>query len=68
MNIRKKLVMNFSIVSLSMVILSGYFLSRIDLIGNLTIKMYEHPLSVTRAAIYADADIVRMHRGMKDVV
>ncbi|GAB3530027.1 MCP four helix bundle domain-containing protein [Photobacterium alginatilyticum] len=68
MNVKTKLLINYFLVILSMIVLSGYFVSRIELIGNLTVKMYNHPLTVTRAATYADADIVRMHLGMKDVV
>jgi len=38
-----------------------------SLLGGLTVKMYKHPLTVTRASLQADVGIVKMHRSMKDV-
>jgi len=34
----------------------------------LTVKLYQHPLAVTRASLQANVDIMKMHRNMKDVV
>ncbi|MCK5877807.1 MAG: GAF domain-containing protein, partial [Candidatus Marithrix sp.] len=34
---------------------------------NLTTKMYNHPLQVTRAVLNANIDIIKIHRHMKDV-
>lgn len=37
-------------------------------LGDLTKKIYEHPLVVTNASINAALEIVKMHRSMKDAV
>jgi len=40
----------------------------INVLADQTVKMYRHPLTVSNAILKADADIIAMHRDMKDVV
>ena len=67
MLIRNKLAGGVGFNILLLICLGAYFISQTEVLSELTVKMYKHPLTVTRATISADAGIVRMHRGMKDV-
>ena len=67
MLIRNKLALGVWFNILLFVVLGVYFISQVATLGGLTVKMYNHPLNVTRATLSADAGIVRMHRSMKDV-
>ncbi|MBC8509393.1 MAG: methyl-accepting chemotaxis protein [Anaerolineales bacterium] len=63
-----KLLLGFAFVLLITSAVNIYSLFQLDVLAGLTTKIYNHPLQVTRAVLHADGDIVRMHRGMKDVV
>lgn len=65
--IRSKLIIGCSLLIIIIIATGVTSLNRIDLLGNLTVKMYNHPLTVTRASLLADVGIIKMHRGMKDV-
>jgi methyl-accepting chemotaxis protein len=65
--IRSKLIIGCSLLILIVIATGVISLSRINLLGNLTVKMYNHPLTVTRASLQADVGIIKMHRSMKDI-
>lgn len=67
MLIRTRLVCGVVFNMILLVGLGAYFTSQVEVLGEQTVKLYKHPLTVTRATISADAGIVRMHRSMKDV-
>lgn len=66
-SIRNKLILGFSLLIIMIIAMGIISLTRIDLLGNLTVKMYKHPLTVTRASLQANVGIIKMHRSMKDV-
>jgi len=47
---------------------SLFIVNRMNALSNLTDMLYEHPFTVTRAVLTANANIVRMHRSMRDIV
>ncbi len=66
--IGQKLLLSFSAI---LIVLGGvgiYSLSQINYLASLTADMYNHPLVVTRAVLTAHVGIIKMHRGMKDLV
>lgn len=65
--IKNKLISVFTLVFILLVIVGGFALAQMNTLGSLTVKMYKHPLTVTRASLQANVGIVKMHRGMKDV-
>ena len=66
-SVRNRLVLGFSFL-IGLLLVSGvYSLNQVELLGQQTVKMYKHPLTVTRASLLASAGIIKMHRGMKDV-
>ena len=67
LTIRNKLIAGFAILTLLIAVTGIFALSEIGLLSSLTVKMYKHPLAVTRAALQADVNIIKMHRSMKDV-
>lgn len=67
LTLRKKLMLGFGIINLLIILVGIYSLSQINLLGGLTAKMYNHPLTVTRASLQAEVNIIKMHRSMKDV-
>lgn len=66
-SIKNKLIFSFTLTLLLILVAGIYSVTRIDLLGSLTAKMYEHPLTVTRASLTANVNIIKMHRSMKDV-
>jgi len=67
MSIKTKLTLGFSLLVLLIIVGGVFALSKIDVLSQMTVKMYNHPLAVTRASLEANLAIVRMHRSMKDV-
>ncbi|MFK5892624.1 MAG: methyl-accepting chemotaxis protein [Pseudomonadota bacterium] len=65
--IKSKLIFSFTLTIIFTLIAGIYSVINIELLGNLTSKMYEHPLTVTKASLLADVNIIKMHRSMKDV-
>lgn len=45
----------------------AFALVQMNTLANLTEKIYNHPLQVTRAVLQTNVGILRMHRSMKDV-
>ncbi len=53
---------------IALIISLGYFaMAQNNLLGDITVKLYQHPLAVTRASLMANNYIIKMHRSMKDV-
>jgi methyl-accepting chemotaxis protein len=67
LNIRWKILCCFAVVLIASSAVAIYCLTQVGQLASLTENMYNHPLQVTRSVLVADADIVRMHRSMKDV-
>ena len=67
LSVRNRLVLGFSFLIGLLLIVGVYSLNQVELLGQQTVKMYKHPLTVTRASLLASAEIIKMHRGMKDV-
>ena len=61
------LTVGFLVIIALMVVL-GVGANRVTTaLAELTTKMYRHPLTVSNAVLEAKADIIAMHRHMKDV-
>lgn len=67
LNIKHKLVAGYAVLLLLIVTIGVFALHRVEMLSALTVKMYEHPLTVTRAALLADVNILKMHGNMKDI-
>jgi signal transduction histidine kinase/DNA-binding response OmpR family regulator/methyl-accepting chemotaxis protein len=67
LNIRAKLLMAFTLVLILSSAVNIYGLLQMNILAELTTKIYNHPLQVTRAVLSANTEIIKMHRGMKDV-
>ena len=68
LTIRNKLVAGF-IILITLTAVTGIFsLSHIKMLSGLTTSLYNHPLEVTRASLLADANIIRMHRSIKNIL
>jgi len=65
--IKYKLISAFVLIFSLMLSLGIYALYQVELLGSLTVKMYNHPLTVTAASLEANVGIVKMHNSMKDV-
>ncbi len=66
-NILTKLILGFTFVLVLTSVVNIYALTQMDVLADLTTKIYNHPLQVTRAALSTDTGIVKIHRSMKDV-
>lgn len=67
MTIRNKLASGFIVLIILIVISGAFSLKEINILSKLTVKLYNHPLTVTRASLQANVNIIKMHRSMKDV-
>lgn len=67
LTIRNKLIAGFTVLTLLIALTGIFALAEIDVLSKLTIKLYKHPLAVTRASLQANVNIIKMHRSMKDV-
>ncbi|MCK5877755.1 MAG: response regulator, partial [Candidatus Marithrix sp.] len=67
MKLRTKLLLSFTLILILTSITNIYGLFQMEVLANLTTKMYNHPLQVTRAGLNANISIIKMHRHMKDV-
>jgi diguanylate cyclase (GGDEF)-like protein/PAS domain S-box-containing protein len=62
------LVSGFIVIIFLSVLIAGISLKENSVIAELNEKMYHHPFTVSNAVLEANADIIAMHRYMKDVV
>jgi len=66
-DITKKLLGGFLVLILLFISFDVHHLIETNLFSTLTTSIYNHPLVVSNEALLADAHVVEMHRGMKDV-
>lgn len=67
LTIRNKLIAGFAILTLLIAVTGIFALVEMGVLSSLTVKLYKHPLTVTRASLQANVNIIKMHRSMKDV-
>ena len=68
LKIRSRLIAGFGIIVLFLILTGALSLKNLAAQGDLMGEFYDHPFTVTNATRQVDAQIVRMHRSMKDVV
>ncbi len=66
--VKHKLVLGFLFVIVLFVSFGIISLREVHKVGNFTKMIYEHPLVVSNASLYAGINMTKMHRGMKDVI
>jgi hypothetical protein len=65
---KNKLPISFLLILLIFISFGIFTLKGLYTVGDLTRKIYEHPLVVSNASLHAALDITKIHRDMKDVV
>ena len=65
---KQKLPISFFLIIIIFISFEIFTIKGLQTLGDLTRKIYEHPLVVSNASLHAALDITKMHRGMKDVV
>jgi len=65
---KQKLSISFLLIILIFVSFGIFTIKGLNTLGVLTRRIYEHPLVVSNASLYAALNITKMHRNMKDVV
>ncbi|MCH8861861.1 MAG: MCP four helix bundle domain-containing protein [Proteobacteria bacterium] len=68
LKIGQRLGGGFALVIILTVIMGGIALTAMGTLSELTVKLYRHPLTVSNAVLQVNADIIAIHRHMKDVV
>jgi len=66
--ISKRLSLGFGVVILFIIAIGTFSLNRMEVLADLTLKLYNHPFQVSNAVLEVDRNIVSIHRSMKDVV
>jgi methyl-accepting chemotaxis protein len=67
LQVSTRLILGFAVLVALTAISGGLAIYNLNTLSNLTKNLYEHPMAVSNAILSADGNIVRMHRGMKDV-
>lgn len=68
LRIRSRLIAGFGIIVLFLILIGALSLKNLNAQGDLLSQFYKHPFTVTNAIHQVDTHIIRMHRGVKDVV
>ncbi len=66
-NILAKLIAGFVFVLVLTSVVTLYALIQMNVLAELTTRIYNHPLQVTKVVLSADTSIVKIHHSMKDV-
>jgi phage tail protein X len=67
LTIRTKLLLAFSLILILSNAVNIYGIFQMERLADLTTKIYNHPLQVTRAVLTANAGIINMRSSMKDI-
>lgn len=68
MKVGTGLAVSFGIVITLFMIIGIFSINRMNVLSNLTEKLYMHPYAVSTSVLHVDGAIIAMHRSMKDVV
>jgi PAS domain S-box-containing protein len=63
-----RLSIGFALVFLLLISLTLFGINRMELLSEQTSLLYNHPLTVSNAVLRINANIIKIHRSMKDVV
>lgn len=61
------LIVGFGLVIAVFLAVSFFAINRMNVLSGLTEKLYRHPYAVSTSVLNIEADIIAMHRSMKDV-
>ncbi|PKO44744.1 MAG: methyl-accepting chemotaxis protein [Betaproteobacteria bacterium HGW-Betaproteobacteria-3] len=67
LSIRCRLLWAFGALAALMAASGALALGHMQVLADNTEKLFNHPMAVSQAILMVDGDLVRMHRGMKDV-
>ena len=67
LKIGTRLGLGFGLVLVFVLILSYISVVKMKALSGLTVKLYRHPYTVTTAILEIEANIIKIHRSMKDV-
>lgn len=67
LNIGTRLGLSYGLITCVLVGLSSYTMHSMNRLSLLTNELYKHPFTVSTEALALEANIVKMHRSMKDV-
>jgi len=65
LTIRNKLIFGFATLTILIAVTGAYSLTEMSALSKLTVKLYNHPLAVTRSSLQADVYIIKMAHSMK---
>ena len=65
---KQKLSISYLLITLIFIFFGIFAIKGLSAMGDLTRRIYEHPLVVSNASLHAALNITKMHRSMKDVV
>ncbi|MFA7243380.1 MAG: methyl-accepting chemotaxis protein [Sulfuricellaceae bacterium] len=67
MKVGAKLAWGFGILTVILLAITLISVINMGKLAEFTEKIYKHPMAVTNGILAADGNLIRMHRGMKDV-
>lgn len=66
--IKNKFIITTVVILISFFALSLFMISMINRLANITQDIIDHPLEVSNAASYANVEVLRMHKDLKEIL
>ncbi len=66
--VHKNIIAGFALIIILFILAGFVTFIEINILGNLTMTIYSHPLEVSNASLRATMDVINMHRVLKDIV
>jgi len=66
--VKQRILFGFGLIIFIFMLIGGVVSYEVQSLNQLTLKIYNHPLTVSNAALRASMGVAKMHRSMKDVV
>ncbi len=65
--IRNRILLGYGVILVVFVVIGIFILNKVNALSMLTTKLYRHPLAVSNGIREIEADVIRIHRDMKDI-
>jgi HAMP domain-containing protein len=65
--IRNRMLLGYGVILVVFVVIGIFILNEVNALSALTTKLYRHPLAVSNGIREIEADVIRIHRDMKDI-
>jgi methyl-accepting chemotaxis protein len=65
--IRNRILLGYGVILVVFVVIGIFILNKVNALSTLASELYDHPLTVSNGIREIEADVIRIHRDMKDI-